>query len=74
MTPNQQAEINILKAKSEALRTAYEKLDDAVMTVRICIDPETDNDGYLASARETLTLRCQELNEAVEALASNGKK
>lgn len=72
MNREQQAEYNELKAKTETLRDAYNKLDDAALTVRVCLDPQTRSDGYRAIARKKLAERCRELVEAVEALAKHG--
>lgn len=72
MNREQQTEWDVLKAKTDAVRRAYEKLDDAALTVRVCIDPEID--GYRVIAREKLTHRCNELIAAVHALSSHGKE
>lgn len=73
MNREQQAEYNELKAKTETLRDAYNKLDDAALTVRVCLDPQTRGDGYRAIARKKLAERCRELVEAVEALAKHSE-
>lgn len=74
MNREQQAEWDELKAKTDAVRLAYDKLDDAALTVRVCLDPQTHGEGYRAIAREKLTQRCNELIAAVQALTSDGKE
>lgn len=63
-----------LKAKTDAVRRAYDKLDDAALTVRVCLDPHTHSDNYRSIARKKLTQRCNELIAAVRALSSHGKE